>query len=109
MKYQYEAVSVTGGRRKFKGVIEAESGEQAILELMKRKLYPTALRSMSQSDLAVANRISNFKRIKNALTPGMKVAVRTPVSSPAPRFRIPWGYIIWGIAILGLLWAVTRV
>lgn len=108
MKFEYEAVSIHGGRQKFKGVIEAPSGEEAIMDLMKRKLYPVSLRSMNQNDVTVANRLANFKRIKNALTPGMN-AVRMPGSSAAPRFRIPWGMLGWAAGILLLLWAVSHI
>lgn len=109
MKFEYEAVSIHGGRQKFRGVVEAPSGELAIMDLMKRKLYPISLRSMSQNDEMVANRLMNFRRIKNALTPGMKIAVRTPGSSAAPRFRIPWGVLGWVVGILALLWAVSHI
>lgn len=109
MKFEYEAVSIHGGPQKFKGVVEAASGELAIMDLMKRKLYPISLRSMNQNDVTVATRLTNFKRIKNSLTPGMNIAVRTPVSSAAPRFRIPWGILGWGVGILALLWLVSQV
>lgn len=109
MKFEYEAVSIHGGRQKFRGVIEAPSGEMAILDLIKRKLYPTALRSMSENDVMVANRLTNFKRIKQSLTPGMNVAVRMPGSPAAPRFRIPWGILGWAVGILALLWAVSHI
>jgi hypothetical protein len=109
MKFEYEAVSIHGGRQKFKGVIEAPSGELAIMDLMKRKLYPISLRSMNQNDVTVANRLANFKRIKNSLTPGMNIAVRTPGSSAAPRFRISWGMVGWVAGILALLWAIAHI
>lgn len=113
-KYQYEAVSVSKsgtpviGGQKFRGIVEAQSGEYAILELARRQLYPLSIRQMSQTDEVVAGRLINYKRIKEAFTPGMAVGVRMPASSAAPRFRMPWEIIAWGAIILGILWAITR-
>ena len=104
-KYEYTAISVNGGMRKFKGVVDAPSGELAIMNLIQRRLYPVSLREMSQMDITVASRIANFRKIKNAF-----VGPR-PVPGPVirTRFRIPWGILGWGIAILALLWAITRI
>lgn len=110
MTFEYEAVSTDGGKQRFRGIVEAPSGEQAIFDLMKRKLYPVSLRQMSQSDLVVAGRLTNYKRIKNSLTPNMNVAIRRTTSSPAPTFRIAsmWSWAGWGVALLVLLWLVLR-
>jgi hypothetical protein len=108
-KWQYEAVSVHGGKRKFRGVVEAESGEYAILDLMKRKLYPISIREMSHNDQIVANRLTNYKRIKNALTPGMNITVKTPTSAPKSRMTVDVLVIIgWILAIAGFLWVASR-
>lgn len=115
MIFEYEAVPIgrkawgtsTLGRRKYRGVVEAPTGELAILKLMQRKLYPLSLKSMSQREVSVATRLKNFKQIKATI-----VGDATPVSSPAPRSRIPWSiirfYLAWGIGILAILWAIAH-
>jgi hypothetical protein len=115
MIFEYEAVPI--GRRgwgepamlkgkKRRGMIEAPTGELAILKLMQRKLYPLSLKSMSQRDVSVATRLKNFKSMKAALT-----GADAP-NSPAPRSRISWAtirfYLAWGVGIIALLWAISR-
>lgn len=107
MKFEYTAISIKGGnQKKFRGIIEAPSGEMAIMNLMQRNLYPITLREMSSTDVAVAGRLANYKKIKNALTPSASnVVIATPRTS---RFHVPWGLLGWGVALLTLIWAISR-
>lgn len=107
-KYEYEAITLKGGsRRKFRGIIEAPSGELALMDLLQRQLYPTSLREMSGLDVAVAGRLANFKKVKSALTSqNQNVVVRRAL--PPRRFQIPWAWVGWGTAIVALAWALLR-
>jgi len=107
-KYEYEAIILEGGdRRKFRGVVEAPNGEMAIIDLLQRKLYPTSLREMSEIDVAVAGRLANLRKIKSALSSQNQNVVVRRARLPQ-KFRIPWAWVGWGIALAALAWALLR-
>jgi hypothetical protein len=61
--FEYEGVNKDG---KFHtGTGEAESGEELMIQLMSRGIYPTALRTITEAQLRANKRLERYKKFVN--------------------------------------------
>lgn len=105
-KYEYEAVD-PANRKRHKGVIEAPSTEKAIQMLLARKIFPAYLSEMTATQVAVANRIANFKKLTRSQEP-QPIPVEDLITPPK-RKKFDWTYIIILAAMAAVLaaWALS--
>jgi hypothetical protein len=104
-KYEYEAVNPTT-RTRHKGVVEAPTMEEALQRLVARKIFPSYFAEMSSTQVDVAKRIANYKKLTRTVAPEV---VEEPLVIPPKqlKFSVNWTYVMIAVAVVVLvLWAV---
>lgn len=105
-KYEYEAVN-PANRTRHKGVIEAPTMEAALQKLVSRKIFPSYFSEMTSAQVAVATRISNFKKLARPTQQDPGIPVEDLVIPPKRR-HFDWSYVvIAGMALILVLWALS--
>ena len=65
MIFEYEAVDKN--RNSVTGTVKAPNGEEAIMKLLRRGIYPSSLKMLSQEQIRNWQTINRLNRIKNKL------------------------------------------
>lgn len=106
-KYEYEAVNPTS-RTRHKGVIEAPTMEAALQKLVSRKIFPSYFSEMTATQVAVATRISNFKKLARPMQQDPGIPLEDLVAPP-PKKWFDWSYVVIIVMVLTLAaWALSR-
>lgn len=101
--FGYEGID--SQKKSHRGVIQAISGEDAIIELMQRGIVPSRIDELSSVDLGVANRLQRFKQLREVL--GGPEADRLPpvmqAETKVPTLAIDWSYVLFLVVAAGVV------
>lgn len=114
-KFAYRAVDLKGNV--YEGAIDAESGEEAIMLLLQKRIYPKEVREASSSEARILSKIDNLKQSKaniiRRVVPQKHVQIPVDqVEMPAkPRRKISWDFLVPMLVVAALvaIWLLTRV
>lgn len=96
--FEFEAVDTANNA--YKGIVQANNGEEAILKLAQQKIFPKSVYEMSVTQLATANRLLNLKNMKAKLEGNQTKPIN---KQKLEQKRIDWTYITFTVVIITII------
>jgi type II secretory pathway component PulF len=114
MKFEYRALDAKGDE--VQGVLEAETGEHAILYLLQKQLYPQEVKVCAKSTAVTYKKLDRLNNLKTKLEKHISkqkekavepvqpdVLKQSQVTTSPSGWNVDWTYVFFVICSVGLV------